>query len=83
MPSSQTQPPPPPTGHPVLVIRYQNKYLPVEQLIVENEAGCGAEHWHALEGAVRATDGSVVADPGPQCGFGKVAENPPMTVEVQ
>ena len=71
------------TGRSIQAIRYQNKYLPVEQLIIENEAGCGADHWHALEGDVRATDGSIVADPGPQCGFGKVAENPPIVVQVQ
>lgn len=76
-------PPPPSTGHAVQVINYQGKYLPVDQLIVEDEAGCGANHWHAAEGAVRTTDGSIVVDPGPQCGFGRVSENPPMTVQVQ
>lgn len=67
----------------VQTIRYQGKYLPVDQLIVENEAGCGADHWHAAESVVRATDGTMVPDPGPQCGYGKVAENPVMTIEIQ
>ncbi len=60
----------------IKVIQYQGKYLPVGQLIVEDEVGCGAEHWHAAEGIVVATDGSQVFDPGPQCGFGKVRDLP-------
>lgn len=76
-------PPPPASQSPkTKVIQYQGKYLPVDQLIIEDEVGCGAEHWHAAEGIVRATDGSLVYDPGPQCGFGKVSENPATSIDV-
>lgn len=67
----------------IKVIRYQGKYLPVDQLIIEDEIGCGAEHWHAAQGVVVATDGTQVPDPGPQCGFGKVSENPAMEYKIQ
>ncbi|RJQ28353.1 hypothetical protein C4571_03825 [Candidatus Parcubacteria bacterium] len=66
----------------IKAINYQGKHLPVDQLIVENEVGCGADHWHALEGVVRATDGTLVSDPGPQCGYGKVKEHPVIEVPV-
>lgn len=79
-PASTT--PPPGAGRPVQVIQYNGKYLPVDQLIVEDEAGCGATHYHAAEGAVLATDGSSVPDPGPQCGYGKVSQQPVITVQV-
>ena len=58
------------------VIQYNGKYLPTSQLIVEDEVGCGAEHWHAASGGVTATDGTKVSDPGPQCGYGKVKDKP-------
>jgi hypothetical protein len=64
----------------IQVIQYSGKYLPVDQLIIENEAGCGAEHYHAERGVVKATDGSMIPDPGPQCGYGKVSEKPVMEV---
>lgn len=64
----------------IQVIEYSGKYLPVDQLIIEAETGCGAEHWHAASGVVKATDGTDVVDPGPQCGYGKVSERP--TIEV-
>jgi len=60
----------------IQAIQFEGKYLPVDQLIIEDEVGCGAEHWHAAEGLVVATDGSQVFDPGPQCGFGKVRDLP-------
>ena len=66
----------------IKVIQYGGKYLPLDQLIIENEEGCGAEHYHAARGVVLATDGTSVPDPGPQCGYGKVSERPAMTVEV-
>ena len=62
------------------VIQYNGKYLPTSQLIVEDEVGCGARHWHAASGAVTATDGTQVSDPGPQCGYGKVADRPVIQV---
>ncbi|TSC76237.1 MAG: hypothetical protein G01um101431_858 [Parcubacteria group bacterium Gr01-1014_31] len=83
-----TQPTPTPTPDKemikVQVIQYNGKYLPVDQLIVESEQGCdgGQAHWHAAAGAVRATDGSMVIDPGPQCGYGKVKDKPTMQIEV-
>lgn len=64
----------------IKAILYLGKYLPVDQLVIENEAGCGAEHWHADSGTVTATDNSLVEDPGPQCGYGKVKNNAPMLV---
>lgn len=67
----------------VRAIQYQGKYLPVEELIVEDEAGCGADHWHAARGMVIATDGSQVFDPGPQCGYGKVSQTPTVTIETR
>jgi hypothetical protein len=60
----------------IQVIPYGGKFLPVDQLIVEDEVGCGADHWHAAQGVVTATDGSQVPDPGPQCGYGRVRDLP-------
>lgn len=65
------------------VINYNGKYLPVSQLIIEDEIGCGADHWHAATGVVTATDGTQVSDPGPQCGYGKVKDKPVIKVEAQ
>jgi hypothetical protein len=62
------------------VIEYNGKYLPTSQLIIEDEEGCGAEHWHAAQGVVIATDGTNVSDPGPQCGYGKVKDKPVMKI---
>ncbi|MSU60480.1 MAG: hypothetical protein EXS52_01005 [Candidatus Staskawiczbacteria bacterium] len=64
------------------VIEYNGKFLPVSQLIVENEKGCdgGMEHWHASQGLVTATDGTKVSDPGPQCGYGKTKDRPVIQV---
>lgn len=64
------------------VIEYNGKHLPTSQLKVEDEVGCGDDHWHAARGgAVTATDGTVVPDPGPQCGYGKVSDRPSMNIE--
>jgi len=65
----------------IKVVEYNGKYLPVDQLIIESEVGCGADHWHAAEGVVTATDGTRVPDPGPQCGYGKTADKPAMDKE--
>jgi hypothetical protein len=67
----------------IKVISYKGKYLPVDQLIIEDEVGCGAEHWHAAQGVVKATDGSQVYDPGPQCGYGKVRELPVQEISIR
>ena len=40
-------------------------------------------HWHSKPepgGPVKATDGSIVMDPGPECGFGTVESTPIMNV---
>ena len=85
-PPSATPPPvttPPPTQKAKeKVINYNGKYLPIDQLIIEDEVGCGADHYHAARGSVVATDGSTVYDPGPQCGYGKVKDKPTLEVEV-
>ena len=77
-----TTPTTPKTGNTstIKVIQYNGKYLPIDQLIIESEVGCGADHWHAAEGVVKATDGSFVQDPGPQCGYGKVSGKPTMDI---
>lgn len=67
----------------VQAIKYQNTYLPVSELIIEDEVGCGADHWHAARGVVIATDGTQVFDPGPQCGYGKVKDLLPTQVKVE
>ena len=80
---ADTVPVNPPTETGTILIRavlYKGKYLPVDQLIILNEAGCGAEHWHAAQETVKATNGEIIADPGPQCGFGKVKDNTPEMV---
>jgi len=68
------------TDETIKVIEYGGKHLPIDQLIIEDETGCGAEHWHAASGVVKATDGADVVDPGPQCGYGKVSEKPVIEV---
>ncbi len=82
---TQTEPPPPSTGtsaHTIQAINYGGKFLPRDQLIIEDEIGCGVDHWHAAQGVVIATDGTPVQDPGPQCGYGKVSDMPLVTVQV-
>ena len=71
---------PPPEAPLVSAILYHGKYLPVDQLMIENKAGCGAEHWRALEGVVKATDGTMIPDTQFQCGFGKINESRPEMV---
>ncbi|MDO8435114.1 MAG: hypothetical protein Q7S89_00305 [bacterium] len=70
-------------GRTIQAIQFKGKYLPLEQLIIEDEVGCGADHWHAAEGMVVATDGTEVFDPGPQCGFGKLSDVPLVSVEIR
>lgn len=68
------------------VISYKGKYIPVSELMIEEHSGCdGAPHWHSKPrsgGPVKATDGSTVIDPGPDCGFGKVSQVPKMKIQV-
>lgn len=57
-------------------IEYNGAYLPASQLYVMSHSGCDeADHWHA-HAPVRATNGKMVLDPGPDCGFGKVSDRP-------
>lgn len=58
----------------IKAILFHNKYLPVDQLMVSNLAGCGESYWHTIRGQVTATDGSVVTDTLLACDFGKVRE---------
>jgi hypothetical protein len=68
------------------VISYKGKYIPVSNLMIEEHSGCdNAAHWHSKPypgGPVKATDGSTVMDPGPDCGFGKVSQVPKMKIQV-
>lgn len=65
---------------PVMIkaILYKGKYLPLDQLVITNEPGCGADHWRAERGSVQATDGTIVPDANVVCGYGKVSENTPV-----
>ena len=76
----KTSPPPPASGQMIEVIKYGNNHLPVKALIIEDEAGCGARHWHAERGVVMSVEGNLVPDPGPQCGYGKVKDIPVIKV---
>jgi len=85
-PTSPSAPPPSVTAPPpsalqkISVIQYQSKYIPVSQLIVENEGSCG-DHWHAASGAAVATNGTQIPDPGPPCGYGATATTPVQQIE--
>lgn len=57
----------------IQVISYQGKQLPLTGLYVGHGTDCDSPHYHATNGKVTATDGSIVVDPE-GCGFGKVAE---------
>lgn len=81
-PTSTTPPPTGQTQKKIRAIEYNGKYLPVDQLIIESEIGCGAQHYHVARGFVVATDNTPVQDPGPQCGYGKVSEKPVLDVPV-
>ena len=64
----------------IQAVLYHGKYLPLDQLTTDNEAGCGSTHWHARTESVRATDGTIVPDPEIKCGYGIVDENKPELV---
>lgn len=59
----------------IKAILYKGKYLPLDQIIITNEPGCGAEHFRAERGSVKATDGTIVPDADVVCGYGKISEN--------
>lgn len=62
----------------IKAILYKSKYLPLDQIIITNEPGCGEEHWRAEHGSVKATDNTIVPDADVVCGYGKVSENKPI-----
>lgn len=65
----------------IKAILFHGKYLPTDQLYVNNKGACGKEHWRAENGSVRATDGTDVIDPASApCGYGKITENPVIMV---
>jgi len=57
----------------IKVIKVNDKYLPLDQLsVTSSEAGCGFEHYHAVNHqSVIALDNTTVPDPG-GCGYGTV-----------
>lgn len=67
-------------GAPAMIkaILYKSKYLPLDQIIITNEPGCGEEHWRAEQGSVKATDNTIVPDADVVCGYGKISENKPV-----
>ena len=67
----------------IKAIIYKGKYLPLDQIIITNEPGCGEEHWRAELGSVKATDGTIVPDADVVCGYGKVTENKPVLTTKQ
>lgn len=64
----------------IQVISYGGKYIPIAQLKIENETGCGEPHYHAPSGSVTTTDGTQLHDPGPPCGYGKVSQRPTTSI---
>ncbi len=64
-------------------IKYGDKYLPLDQLIVSPEEECGGEHYHAANGSVVATDGTDVPDPGLKCGYGQVSSVPHYKLDIE
>lgn len=66
----------------ITVIQYGGKYIPVSQLKVTEEEGCegGKKHWHSISSPVTATDGTEIAEPPVNCGFGTVASVPSMNI---
>ena len=67
----------------IRAVLYKGKYLPLDQMIITNEPGCGAEHWRAEQDSVRATDNTIIPDTDLRCGYGKVSENEPVLVPAQ
>jgi hypothetical protein len=78
--ATTTQPKIEPVQEKIRVIQYNSKYVPLSELKIENESGCGADHYHAKNGFVIATDGTKMYDPGPQCGYGKVSQKPTLEI---
>lgn len=67
----------------IKAILYKSRYLPLDQIIITNEPGCGEEHWRAEYGSVRATDNTIVPDADVVCGYGKISENKPILTTPQ
>ncbi len=71
----------------VKAIGYRGKYIPTDELMIMSHSGCNNQpHWHSKPEPglpVKATDGSTVSDPGPECGFGTTATVPVIDVKVK
>ncbi len=71
----------------IKVIPFRGKYIPVSELQVMTHSGCEDQpHWHSVPEVgypVKATDGTMVTDPGPECGFGRVSDVPVKEVPKQ
>lgn len=67
----------------VKVIKYQESYIPVDQIHSFTGAECDKEeHWHPNAGSVTTLRGVVIFDPDPgACGLGKTKDHPVVEVE--
>ena len=63
----------------VAVIKYQDYYIPIDQVHSTFGPNCDEEHWHAINIAVRTLSGEVIEDPG-GCGFGRFSNTPILEV---
>lgn len=63
------------TGNKIQVIRFNQKFIPLSELVARKGVDCNQEdHYHAKNGqSVKALDGSTINDSG-SCAFGKVSE---------
>lgn len=59
----------------IQAIKYQDKIIPIDQLVSKKGPDCGQEdHYHAKNGpTVETTDDTLIQDPG-ACAFGKLSE---------
>jgi hypothetical protein len=60
------------TGY-ILVLEYQYKFIPVEQLHLTPADACNSEHYHA-NGTVITLQGETLSEPDSKCGFGSDVE---------
>ena len=71
----------------VKAIEYRGAYIPTDELMIMTHSGCEDQpHWHSKPepgGPVRATDGTTVYDPGPECGFGTTNQVPIVDAPIQ
>lgn len=67
------------TSETVAVIKYQDYYIPIDQVHTTFGPNCDEEHWHANNIAVRTLSGELIEDPG-GCGFGRFSNTPILEV---